>query len=81
MGIESSRKRAMNVRMSWMSVGWAISGASGGLDLPKSCLNTSISAGIYLHDHGRFLAQWTRRILQISIDPLAAIDVFRVLQS
>ena len=34
------------MRMSWMSVGWATSGASGGLDLPKSCLNTSISAGI-----------------------------------
>ena len=33
-----------------------------------------------LHE-GRFLAKWTRRTLQISIDPLAAIDVFRVLQS
>ena len=40
------RKEAKCVRMSWMSVGWAISGALGWLDLPECCLNTPISAGI-----------------------------------
>ena len=63
-----------------MSVGWAISGASGGPG-PAQVLLEHVDQCRDLHDHGRFLAKWTRRILQISIDPLAAIDVFRVLQS
>lgn len=43
---EVLRKEAMFVRMSWMSVSWAISAALGWLDLPECCLNTPISAGI-----------------------------------
>ena len=57
MGIESSQKGAMCVRMSWMSVGWAISGASGGAG-PAQVLLEHVDQCRDLHDHGRFLAKW-----------------------